>query len=90
MNESFCELIKCRFYQDKNYECKLTPHFKCRNDMGEFTCIYLTKEGKVKDLNTLIERDPEYRKEVDYRSPLVIISALIKCGYLHESRAGNE
>jgi len=96
MNESFCELVKCRFHTNKEFDCRLTPDFKCRNSLGEFDCMYLTCKVKIRNLNKLVRHEieieeeydeiEEYIEEVDYRNPLIIIAALVKCGYLNESK----
>jgi len=83
--EHFCEFIKCRFRQDKYNTYKLTHDFKCHSEVGSYPCIYLTSKGKIRDLSRLSEYEIEYVKDEDYRSPLAVLAALMKCKHSNGS-----
>jgi hypothetical protein len=79
--ERFCEFIKCPYYE---YGNRLTSDFRCRNKQIRTTCEYLTSSG-----NPRIESRDLYFDygEEDYRDPIIILSALMKCKHSNEDKA---
>jgi hypothetical protein len=82
--EQFCELVKC-FYHSTRSSCKLTHDFRCNDGAMNFSCIYLTRGGKIrKKLDVEALEFDRQNNRIYYRDAITILAALMKCK--HENK----